>query len=60
MDDLYNQAMKFRLQPGKLFKKFELGIREREMVMGKQEKKKNRILRGHQDHSFNKYLFSTC
>lgn len=67
VDDLYNQAMKFGLQPGKMLKKFELGIREREMIMGKEErgignkrKKKNRRLRGQQVHSFNRYLLSTC
>lgn len=54
VEDLYNQALKFRLQPGQLMKKFMLGIRETD-VHGKEgdrrgvvSEKKNEMLRGQQ------------
>lgn len=61
MEDLYNQAIKLGLHLEKL--EVLASIREREMVMergvvgewiGSKRKKKNSILRGQQDHSFNK------
>lgn len=40
VEDLYNKAIKFELRPGKMLEKFELGIRERDMVMGKEERER--------------------
>lgn len=38
VETLYIQTVKFGLEPGKRQKKFEVVIREREMIMGKEER----------------------